>query len=942
MAKATPNSTNTDPLNQNTKLEQKRKELVSEIIELREKERQKLEQGKTLVKSQVQTLTSKTKQLKKIVELINEENTSIQTQIDNYKNAETSISSLSNLQEELKHKLKETAKIGIDYSQSLGQVQNQNKEAFKTASTEAGNALDSIAELAALNKEDTVAIAAKNNEINNSIASIKSQMAILEGAGDTLNDVELAILNSLITQVSMLQEGQKEASKFANISKETKELYTELNEDLESINKTLKKVTKTAEIFFSSGRNMFGMMLIGIGKVADKFGELGKELGVGMTQLVGLKSEAVLFGAVLGDEAGKAVIDLAKDLGDSHHLTAGMALDAGLLAANYDLSAKQAAFMSVAFGELSGKSYETGKNVGQYVKDLALANGIAPAQAMKDIADNTEFFALYSKDGGKNIAEAAVAAGKLGVGLDTVSKVADHLLDYQSSIQDEMEASVLIGKDLQLGKARELMYQGKIKEGMEAALEAAGGVEGYNKMDYYAKQALAKSLGVSNAELQQMVAHQETLNGMNGVGEEYYSRTAEFLQNMGNSLTGKIFTGIGAMVIGVGKLETGLNAMGLSIKGMAKGTFQMLKNLLAMITPTKLLSKLKEFGGALANTKVGSVISEKAGEAKDYLSEKAGAFKDKLMDKVSFGGVKEKVEPEAVTEDAEKVEKKGDDLAGFKDKMTNMSAGLKELASGKVVMGALALIPIGLGLAGLLPGLPTLWLMGKMNFGNVLLGFENLALGLDYMGTGPVLAGAATLLLTSIALIAMIPGLAVLATMGAMSGLILTGFSALTAGLDMLGASSAVAAIGVAILMGVGLAMAFFGAGVMMVGEGVKLAAEGISSMISVLPQLAENLAPLLSMILPIFGLAAAITALSVSLLALGVAGVAAMPALAVLGFTMGAGAAMMGGGGKKDDEMIALLRSIDSKVGGGVVKIGSKEFKQEINKDTKNQGTGS
>jgi hypothetical protein len=59
------------------------------------------------------------------------------------------------------------------------------------------------------------------------------------------------------------------------------------------------------------------------------------------------------------------------------------------------------------------------------------------------------------------------------------------------------------------------------------------------------------------------------------------------------------------------------------------------------------------------------------------------------------------------------------------------------------------------------------------------------------------------------------------------------------------------------------------------------------------------------------------------------------------MGLAAGAGNAIFGDGGNKDDEMITLLRSIDSKIGGGVVKIGSKEFKEEINKDTRNQGTG-
>jgi hypothetical protein len=403
---------------------------------------------------------------------------------------------------------------------------------------------------------------------------------------------------------------------------------------------------------------------------------------------------------------------------------------------------------------------------------------------------------------------------------------------------------------------------------------------------------------------------------------------------MGNSLTGKIFKGMGGLIIGAGELNKGLSAMGTSIGGMARGTKQMLKNLFAMIAPSKIIGKLKQFGGAIANSKVGSAIGGVAGKAKDFIAQKAGGLKDKLMNNVDFSGkaeemvsekkdaavdsIKDKINPEKVTDGADEAAK-GDDGSAFKTKAENIAAGLKHFASGKVFIGALNLIPVGIGLLGLLPGLPTLFFMGKMNFGNVLMGFENIALGLGAMGTGNVLLGAFSLLVTSIALIAMLPGLAVLALMGAMAPLITLGFGALVGGLSSLGVAAPLAAIGIAILFGLAGAFVVFGAGVMLVGLGIKLAMDGISSMVTVLPQLAANLGPLISMILPIFGLAAAIMALSLSLMMLGTMGMIALPVLLALGALGAVAGGLMGGGegGSSNDEMIAILKSIDSKVGG-------------------------
>ena len=869
----------------------------------------------------------------------------LDTTQDNIKrNAESQVDSWGSLSEIYKHSKEELQAIALksvrlkDVSSSIAANETLTVKQRQGALNQISKFSDGMAsistkaaELAGLTSDDVEKRAILKSRINDEIAAHQQQLAQMQKAG-TYSQESLDILQETIQGK---QDELNIADKISSQSKLQKHVQEELHEELESIQKTLLKIRSGVTMLFSGWQGALSLIAFGASEVAEHFGEMGKKIGVGMTQMIGLKTQVALVGAILGEEAGEAALDLAKDLGDSHHLTTAMAVDAGLLAANYGLSGKQAAFMSTAFGELSGKSYETGKNTGEYVKQLAMANGVAPTQVMQDVADNAEFFALYSKDGGKNIGDAAVAAAKLGVGLGTAAKVADHLLDYQSSVQDEMEASVLLGRDMNLSKARELAYNGDIAGALKEGLEAAGGIAAYNAMDPYQRAATAKAIGVSNAEMQQMVAHEETLNGMHGVGNQIYSQTSEILQNMGNSLTGKIFKGMGGLIIGAGELNKGLSAMGTSIGGMARGTKQMLKNLFAMIAPSKIIGKLKQFGGAIANSKVGSAIGGVAGKAKDYIAEKAGGLKDKLMDKVDFSGkaeemvaekkdavvdsIKDKVNPEKVTEGANDAAK-GDDGSAFKTKAENIAAGLKHFASGKVVLGALALIPIGIGLLGLLPGLPTLYLMGKMSFGSILLGFENLSLGLMAMGTGTTLAGAGVLALTSIALIMMLPGLVTLALMGAMAPLITLGFGALTAGLTALGGAAPLAGIGVAILMGLGLAFAFFGAGVMMVGTGIKLAMDGISSMVAVLPQLAANLGPLISMILPIFGLAAAIMALSLSLMMLGTMGMIALPVLLALGALGAVAGGLFGGGGEgggSNDEMIAILKSIDSKVGG-------------------------
>ena len=73
--------------------------------------------------------------------------------------------------------------------------------------------------------------------------------------------------------------------------------------------------------------------------------------------------------------------------------------------------------------------------------------------------------------------------------------------------------------------------------------------------------------------------------------------------------------------------------------------------------------------------------------------------------------------------------------------LKNLAAGLKEMASMKVLYGALNLIPASIGLVAMIPGVIGAKLMEKMSGPKLLLSMQSLAQGLASMGTGKVLLG---------------------------------------------------------------------------------------------------------------------------------------------------------------------------------------------------------
>tara|TARA_B100001093_G_scaffold249241_1_gene238664 strand:+ start:743 stop:2593 length:1851 start_codon:yes stop_codon:yes gene_type:complete len=155
---------------------------------------------------------------------------------------------------------------------------------------------------------------------------------------------------------------------------------------------------------------------------------------------------------------------------------------------------------------ISGASKETALNIQSAIAKSASMRGVLPADVFKDIANNTEAFATYAKDGGQNIGEAAIRARELGISLDTVFKISDGLLDFQSSIEGELKASLLIGRQLNLNEARRLAMAGDQAGLQEEILRQIGSEEELQRMNAIQRKSLAGALGITVSELNKLAS----------------------------------------------------------------------------------------------------------------------------------------------------------------------------------------------------------------------------------------------------------------------------------------------------------------------------------------------------------------------------------------------------------------------------------------------------
>jgi hypothetical protein len=420
---------------------------------------------------------------------------------------------------------------------------------------------------------------------NSQLNGIKETITAKQTLGEITNEEADALLLMVNSQEQSLQI----AEKYATVSADTKDYLQSQIDVYKGIGKTLRGVLNTAKILTSGPGGFFGGLAIGAGVFAEKLGETRAQLG-------GISEMGTTALAFFDDNAVENAKELANQFGGINNVSAELQASTSLISANMGISGTEAAGLLGSFSRLNGNSEEAALNLTKSTQEFAKQNGIIPSQLMADLAGSAEEFALFGKEGGKNLIEAGAAARKMGVSLSTMTGISENLLDFESSITKELELGAMLGKNINLDRARSLAYQGDIAGATKETLAALGGVDAFNKMDYFQKKATADLLGTTVDELQKMVTQQENANTIGGQLNEKFSLMGETLDAGLNKYLGTSLKSLGGMIMAGAQLGGSFAQMGVDVKGIAQGTGGFLKNLVS--APFKKIGSL--FGGGAA------------------------------------------------------------------------------------------------------------------------------------------------------------------------------------------------------------------------------------------------------------------------------------------------------------------------------------------------------
>jgi hypothetical protein len=475
----------------------------------------------------------------------------------------------------------------------------------------------------------------------------------------------------------------------------------------------------------------------------------------------------------------KAASELSKELGVNASVvfTPETIVEVAELTDNMGLAVKEAANLAklskVTGTELVDNAHAIEHGFQSFVKTNSAALNFG--QVMSDVGNASSALTISLGSNPERIAEAAMEARKLGLSLEQVDKIAESLLDFESSISAELEAELLTGKDLNLEKAREAALNNDIATLSKEIGKNQEVLSAFSSGNRIQQEAVAKAMGMSREDMAKMIYQQKIQNGLSAEqaakasdislaeaqrlsAQEQIAKAVEKLtQLLGMVLTPLNYILSNTVTLGIvfGVIATatlpmiakGVSGFVGSLKEGLSTTKELAKNFLGLFKP----GGIKEAGGKIKDFLGGG--ADKTKEAADKAGEGAGAAADKTK------GITGKA---------------GDNIKNF---LKGLASGLKAMSDSKVLVGALNLIPAAIGLTLMTAALPAILVLSIPGIGKLFqANMTGIANGLSALGNAlPQIAlGAVALALIGVALIPLTYALSLLTPLVEAFGKVIT------------------------------------------------------------------------------------------------------------------------------------------------------------------------
>ena len=262
-----------------------------------------------------------------------------------------------------------------------------------------------------------------------------------------------------------------------------------------------------------------GILFAILKSISDEAKKLSAETGLTFGQAMKLNNEmreaSTAYSVTLATQEDLVAVQKASiaEFGNAAILSGEVAASVAETGKAFGYGALEAGKVNAEFMQM-GLSGAKAADAQQDLAASALKAGVNVGAVMKDISTNAKNVAKYFGGNVQALKNAAIEAQKLGMSLETMGKISESLLDFETSISSQFEYQALTGKQINLDSARQLALQGDIAGAAKEVVGQFGSLAELQADGPLAMEAAAKAAGMTVDELTKSMYVQETLGDL--------------------------------------------------------------------------------------------------------------------------------------------------------------------------------------------------------------------------------------------------------------------------------------------------------------------------------------------------------------------------------------------------------------------------------------------
>lgn len=359
----------------------------------------------------------------------------------------------------------------------------------------------------------------KRPEIESQFTQLNSQMSALVDELGQLDEALATATNPV--SVMMLQDAQIAAAKKLNdLTAQRAKLERDVTDAgtnfIAKIGLGLQGLATLAQGFAKALLDpaaIFAMLAKAASTINAEVVGLQKSIGLSYGEAQDLRKEFAGVAVSTGDtfytttKLVKAQMQFNEALGFTGKINADNAKTFVDLTERLGIAAEAAAKLQY-YSEATGVDFEKQKlDSYETVSAVESQYGIHINQkkVMEQVGKASAYSLVQFQGSVTALSNSVAEATALGTTLETVNKVAEGLLNFESSIQSELEAELLTGRQINLEQARYYALTNDVAGLMGELNNEIGTFNDFSNMNRIQQEAFAKSLGMSVNDLSEML-----------------------------------------------------------------------------------------------------------------------------------------------------------------------------------------------------------------------------------------------------------------------------------------------------------------------------------------------------------------------------------------------------------------------------------------------------